>query len=176
MSEKRRKSLLEQLSDVPVSATTLAARLSVSRQVIVSDVALLRAGGAQILATPRGYISAMPRTGITRSVAVRHNRDQLRDELYAIVDCGAEVVNVIVEHAVYGQLTGELHLRTHAQVDAFRRALDASDARPLSQLTDGIHLHELHCPDEACFVRVTRALADLGLLLDSEEMDEYNLP
>ena len=38
----------------PVSAAALARRLAVSRQIIVGDVALLRAAGADILATPRG--------------------------------------------------------------------------------------------------------------------------
>ena len=40
----------------PLSATALAAQCGVSRQIIVGDVALLRAGGLAVLATPRGYI------------------------------------------------------------------------------------------------------------------------
>ena len=53
---QRRNLILEYLSagERPQSAAALAQRLSVSRQVIVGDVALLRAGGAGITATPRG--------------------------------------------------------------------------------------------------------------------------
>ncbi|NLC83886.1 MAG: HTH domain-containing protein, partial [Ruminococcaceae bacterium] len=39
----------------PISAGTLAVQFSVSRQVIVGDIALLRAAGIDIQATPRGY-------------------------------------------------------------------------------------------------------------------------
>ena len=40
----------------PVSAATIASEVHVSRQIVVGDIALLRAGGADIQATPRGYI------------------------------------------------------------------------------------------------------------------------
>ena len=53
------KTYLEQ-SQMPVSATALASQLSVSRQVIVGDIALLRASGAPIEATPRGYVLSRP--------------------------------------------------------------------------------------------------------------------
>ena len=46
----RRKAISAALAaaDAPVSASALAARFSVSRQVIVGDIALLRAAGADI--------------------------------------------------------------------------------------------------------------------------------
>ena len=54
-AEERRQAILEHLrqSSRPVSAGLLAERFSVSRQVVVGDVALLRASGADISATPR---------------------------------------------------------------------------------------------------------------------------
>ena len=54
---QRRECILTRLNSAgaPLSASTLAAELGVSRQIVVGDVALLRAGGAQIDATPRGY-------------------------------------------------------------------------------------------------------------------------
>ncbi|MDE6841162.1 MAG: HTH domain-containing protein, partial [Oscillospiraceae bacterium] len=60
---ERRGRILEYLRewDRPLSATALARRLSVSRQVIVGDVALLRAAGEGITATPRGYVLDRPR-------------------------------------------------------------------------------------------------------------------
>ena len=47
---QRRECILTRLSGAqnPVSASALAAELGVSRQIVVGDVALLRAGGAQI--------------------------------------------------------------------------------------------------------------------------------
>ena len=57
-ADRRRKDILDMLhrASAPVSASALAARLSVSRQVIVGDIALLRAAGAPVFATPRGYV------------------------------------------------------------------------------------------------------------------------
>ena len=57
-AEARRRAVAQILEEAegPVSAAALARRFSVSRQIIVGDVALLRAGGADILATPRGYL------------------------------------------------------------------------------------------------------------------------
>lgn len=156
--------ILEQ-ADQPVSASVLAERLGVSRQVIVGDVALLRAGGLDVSATPRGYVSRRAAPGLLRQVACHHDAAGMRSELNAMVDQGCTVLDVIVEHPVYGQLTGPLQLSSRYDVDEFLHRCDCSDARPLSDLTEGIHLHTLACPDEAAFQRVLADLRKMGVLL-----------
>ena len=54
---ERRERIVEILSSStqPVTGTSLASVLGVTRQVIVQDVAVLRARGEKILATPKGY-------------------------------------------------------------------------------------------------------------------------
>lgn len=169
--EERRQAILSilQNSGGPVSAGSLAARFAVSRQVIVGDVALLRAGGAEIFATPRGYAAARPAAGLTRQIPCRHDGAGMEAELNAMVDHGCSVLDVIVDHPVYGQLTGPLQLSSRYDVGQFLAQCAASDARPLSDLTGGIHLHTLACPDEDAFRRVRQALRTLGVLLESEE-------
>ena len=56
--EKRREEIMKVLdaSDKPVSATALAKMYGVSRQIIVGDIALLRAETNDIIATNKGYI------------------------------------------------------------------------------------------------------------------------
>ena len=106
-AEERRKQILEFFrgQSGPVSASALADRFSVSRQIIVGDVALLRASGMNIEATPRGYIlTEEQKKGILRRVACAHNREQMEDELNICVDYGCEVLNVIVEHPVTDSL------------------------------------------------------------------------
>ena len=169
IAEERRnqiKKLLDAASE-PVSASSLAARLGVSRQVIVGDVALLRAAGADISATPRGYM-VMPAGGggLCRQVVCRHDAAGMQAELNAMVDQGCTVLDVIVEHPVYGQLTGPLQLASRYDVELFLRRCAQSDARPLSDLTEGIHLHTLSCPSEDTFCRVQAALRALGVLLE----------
>ena len=149
----------------PVSATELARRFSVSRQIIVGDVALLRAGGARILATPRGYVMDRPPAGYTGTVACVHAPEDMGRELTAIVDAGGEAVDVIVEHPVYGQLTGILGVRSRYDVAEFLRRVEEHGARPLSDLTAGVHLHTIRCADEKTFRRVQETLQNENLLL-----------
>ena len=166
--EERRQAILSILrnSGGPVSAGSLAARFAVSRQIVVGDVALLRAGGAEISATPRGYIVSRAAPGLVRQIPCRHDGAGMEAELNAIVDQGCSVLDVIVDHPVYGQLTGPLQLSSRYDVGQFLAQCAASDARPLSDLTGGIHLHTLSCPDEAAFRRVQAALRELGVLLE----------
>ena len=168
-AEERRRAILDSLrnTDTPVSAAALARRFSVSRQIIVGDIALLRAAGADISATPRGYVILPAATGLIRRVAVQHGPDGMEAELNAMVDQGCTVLDVTVEHPVYGQLTGPLQLSNRHEVAEFLRRCSQSDARPLSDLTEGIHLHTLSCPDEGAFQRVRAALAELGVLLQA---------
>ena len=168
-SEQRRQALLNILKNTtqPISATALAARFDVSRQVIVGDVALLRSAGEQISATPRGYVMGQERSGLLRQIAVKHDTAQLEAELNAIVDHGCTVVDVIVEHPVYGQLVGTLQLANRYDVGQFINRCTGFSAHPLSNLTDGIHLHTLLCPDENAFLRVKEELGRQGVLLDN---------
>ncbi len=169
-AEERRQAILEQLhhAPAPVSAGALAARFSVSRQIIVGDIALLRAAGAEISATPRGYVILSAAGGLVRQVACRHDAAGMESELNALVDQGCTVLDVIVEHPVYGQLTGSLQLSSRYDVAQFIARCARSEARPLSDLTEGIHLHTLSCPDEAAFARARQALESLGVLLTAE--------
>ena len=164
---QRREKIYAQLltAAAPVSATALARQFGVSRQLIVGDIALLRAGGCNITATPRGYV-IVASGGITVQLAVCHSGEATRDELYAMVDCGCTVQDVIVEHPVYGQLTAPLQLSSRYDVDQFIRSMASSDARPLSALTEGIHLHTLSCPSEAAFAHMTEKLQEMGLLVE----------
>lgn len=164
----RRQAILDRLrtADRPVSASALAAGLNVSRQIIVGDIALLRAGGAEISATPRGYVLPRATDGITRTIACRHTLAQTGQELDILVDNGCTVLDVIVEHPVYGQLTGQLQISSRYDVEQFLARIRDSDAAPLSLLTGGLHLHTLRCPNEDAYTRACAALKTAGLLLD----------
>lgn len=163
----RRQAILDRLrtADRPVSASALAAGLNVSRQIIVGDIALLRAGGAEISATPRGYVLPRATGGITRTIACRHTLAQTGQELDILVDNGCTVLDVIVEHPVYGQLTGQLQISSRYDVEQFLARVRDSDAAPLSMLTGGLHLHTLCCPNEDAYTRACAALKAAGLLL-----------
>lgn len=167
-SEQRRARLWELLQQrrSPVTGSELAALLNVSRQIIVQDVALLRAQGKSVIATPRGYLAladekaARPR----RTVAVKHSADLacIERELTAIVDEGGHVIDVIVEHPIYGELRGVLMLQSRRDVQEFLNKMEATGAEPLSSLTDGVHLHTIEAESHAVLDRIEQVLDELG--------------
>ena len=166
-AKERREAIVTHLKGEksPISATALAGLLGVSRQVIVGDVALLRAGGEQIVSTSRGYIMST-NEGMVRQVVCQHSAGNTRQELYAMVDCGCTVVDVIVEHPVYGQLTAPLALSSRYDVEQFIQRMQDSHAQPLSALTGGVHLHTLSCPSEDAFSYLKASLQAMGMLYD----------
>lgn len=166
---QRREHIYAQLSvaTAPLSATALSRQYGVSRQIIVGDIALLRASGYNITATPRGYV-IVSAGGVTVQLAVTHTAEQTQQELYAMVDCGCTVQDVIVEHPVYGQLTGALQLSSRYDVDQFIDSMASHDARPLSALTEGIHLHTLSCPNNAALEHLKDKLRIMGVLLEEQ--------
>ena len=166
-AESRRAEILRLLKKTskPVSASKIAEKMQVSRQIIVGDIALLRAGGSNIASTPRGYVIPLDRQSYVRQVVTEHGSSDTRAELNAIVDQGCTVEDVIIEHPLYGELRGALQLSSRYDVDQFIRKCLESEAAPLSQLTNGVHLHTLSCPDEDAFHRAEDALRKLGFLV-----------
>lgn len=174
-AKQRRKEIIKALkgSDMPISASSLAGQLSVSRQIIVGDVAILRASGINIISTPRGYQyhdadeSTFPYEGL---IACRHTPDQLQDELYTIVDYGGTAINVSIEHPLYGQLSGALNISSRYDADLFlKQVREEENAKPLSLLTNGIHLHQIGCKDQMTFARIKEILMEKGILFSASE-------
>ncbi len=152
----------------PISATSLAKKFNVSRQLIVGDIALMRAAGLNISATPRGYviIKENKHNQQTYTIACNHSNEKMATELYAIVDNGGAVLDVTVEHAVYGQIIGELQIYSRYDVDLFLKRIEENSVMPLSRLTGGIHLHTIQCKDEDVYRRILDALRKENILLE----------
>jgi len=150
-----------------VPGDELAERFGVSRQAIVHDVAVLRAAGAPIVATVRGYL-LVPTGRDDRQravVAVRHRPEDAVAELTALVDAGVRVVGVVVEHPIYGELRATLHIGSRADVEAWSAATRRAGAHLLSELTGGVHLHALEADTREALDRGRTTLARLGFLV-----------
>jgi transcriptional regulator of NAD metabolism len=111
-SEDRREQIVKYLDsqDKPVSGSRLASIFNVSRQVIVQDMAILRAEKINIIATSQGYMSIPKKKLFTKRVVCSHNKEDMKFELMTFIECGCKVIDVIVEHPVYGELKGNLML------------------------------------------------------------------
>lgn len=167
-AEERRKEIIQALqqSENPLSAGALAAQFSVSRQIIVGDIALLRAGGSTIAATPRGYLLETKEStyGTEKAIVCMHDTMHMAEEIYTVVDMGGCMLDVTVEHTIYGEICAPLHIFSRYDADLFLSKVKESGARPLCDLTGGVHLHRLRYPEEAVFTRIEAALREKGIL------------
>jgi transcriptional regulator of NAD metabolism len=167
-ADTRRRRILEFLRQhaAPITGGELARRLGVSRDSLVQDVAILRAGGEQIVATPRGYCLPESSSHLHRAVlACRHPPERTEEELEILVDHGVKILDVIVEHPVYGELRGSLALESRADVRDFLMQVRASRAALLSSLTGGVHLHTVEASRPEMIVRAKARLRARGFLL-----------
>lgn len=164
----RREQLLKILKDSkkPVSGGELSGLLGVSRQVIVQDIALLRAADVQIISTTKGYLiyqSQQPK--VKRVYKVRHTTEQIEDELCTIVDNGGNILDVLVSHAIYGNISTELIIRNRQDVYEFVKKIQEKKIVPLKELTDGVHQHTVVADLEEALDRIEEALAQKGYLV-----------
>ena len=169
-AKERRRQLVDMLNEKqkPIKGTDIAKKFKVSRQVIVQDVAILRAAGKEILATPQGYLIAKSYEGntITRTIACKHNNNtEIEEELDIILNYGGKIIDVVVEHAVYGEIRSQLQIASRDDLKEFLKNLEKTKSEPLSALTDGVHLHTIEVKDEETFVKIKEKLLERKYLI-----------
>ena len=159
---KRREGILSLLEDtnMPLSGTELARHFNVSRQVIVQDIALLRAEDQKILSTYRGYVlekDQVKKKKYIRVFCVCHSTEDTRDELQTIVD-------VAVDHPLYGQIRADLIINNRLDVEEFVERMDRYKAQPLKVLTGDYHYHTVTAESEKNLDFIEQELHKKGYL------------
>lgn len=171
-SIERRKYIEKYLKEckLPVKGSELAKKFNVTRQVIVKDIAISRAEGKNIISTPQGYIIySISSNTVLRVLPMCHETEQIQGELNTIVKYGGKIIDVIVEHPVYGQMTGMLMIKTMYDVEKFMERLKEYNAEPLLILTAGVHLHTVEAPNEETMEKIMIELKKMNILLLSED-------
>ena len=166
--EERRKKLLELIShtEEPLSGSVLAKQLGVSRQVIVQDIALLRAVDKNIISTAKGYLLYQQDTQkARRCFFVYHTTEQIEDELCTGVDLGGSILDVFVEHDIYGTITADLNLKNRRDVMEFVERVCTNKTVPLKELTAGKHTHTIEADTEEVLDEIEAELRKKGYLL-----------
>lgn len=164
---QRRQDILKALETAgkPLSGTRLAEAFSVSRQVIVQDMALIRAEGHDIISTSRGYVIQSP-SQISRTIKALHSSEQIADELYTIVDLGGTAEDVSVRHRVYGRLRAELKVSSRLDVHRFLKELKSGKSTPLKDITSGYHYHTILADSEETLDLIQQELRKKGYLCE----------
>lgn len=153
----------------PITGSEFAEMTNVSRQVIVQDISLLRAKNEPILSTSQGYLyldNQQDDNKVTTIIAVKHTPAEVQKELHIIVDHGVTVKDITVEHAVYGELKASIMVSTRADVSAFIKKIDSTNAPYLSTLSNGIHLHTLEADSQDKIAAACSELAKENILLE----------
>ncbi len=166
-AEKRREEILSFIGNAenPIPASVLAERFAVSRQVIVQDIAIIRANGYDVTATNRGYV-LNSKIQATRVFKCRHSFEEIVDEGALIIEAGGKVEDVFVNHRVYGRISSRLDLINRTHVEELYRSLVSGASKPLMSVTDGYHYHTVSAEDEATLDGIERALRERGFLIE----------
>ena len=168
--EQRRTLILQKLKEQgpPLSGTALAKLFHVSRQVIVQDIALMRAENHRILSTNKGYLYRPDEDGDAqpkRVFYVKHTTEQVLEEFMTVIELGGRILDVAVEHEIYGQIRGDLLIENLQDARDFSERLRSCKDNPLKVLTDDCHYHTVAAPSEKLLDLIARELAQKGFLL-----------
>ena len=172
----RRKMILNLLhrSDTPLSGGALGKATGVSRQVVVQDIALLRTEGHPIQATPRGYVLD-EHGGPVRTFKVCHTNEQTEDELNLIVDLGGCILDVSINHRVYGKMTAPLGIKNRRGVQVFMTDIHSGKSTPLMNITSGYHFHTVTADQEEILDEIEAALREKNYLVPRLPYEEDHL-
>lgn len=166
-ADERRNSIIEMLirEKKAIKGTTLAESFNVTRQIIVKDIAILRAKGNSIIATPDGYMINDNSSRVKSVIAVNHNNEDVIKELEIVVKYGGIIEDVIVEHPLYGEIKGILMIKNLNDLNKFKNTLKEINAKPLSILTNGVHLHTISADSIENMELIKEELKENGFIL-----------
>lgn len=173
--EKRREKLLSILQDAkrPVSGTALAEMLEVSRQIVVQDIALLRAQKQEIISTCKGYMMQKD-SPCQRIFKVNHTDEQMEEELNLYVDFGAKVEDEFVYHKVYDVIRVEMGLKSRRDVRAYMEKLGSGTSKSLKDVTSGYHYHTVTAESEEVLDQIQEELQKRGFLAELRDYEPIN--
>lgn len=170
--KERRKCILQILtaSDKPVSGISLAKQLQVSRQIIVQDVALLRANGTEILSTNHGYL-LQGGQNVSRIFKLIHSDSEVEEELSMFVDLGGYVKDVFVYHKVYGVVRADMNVRSRLDVHNFMKNISLGKSSLLKNITSGYHYHTVFADSEETLDLIQDCLQERGFLAKLQDYE-----
>lgn len=166
----RRLKILEKLSssEKAITGSALAKEFGVSRQVIVTDIALIKATKPELISTSSGY-KLMEAQRNVRIFKVRHSNEETADELQTIIDLGGNVIDVFVEHKIYGTIRAPLNIQCKRDIENFMADLRSGVSTPLMSITQGYHFHTIEARSEAILDDIEDSLKKKGFLIQSQK-------
>ena len=173
--EDRREKIISILksSNAPVAGLTLAKELGVSRQVIVQDIALLRANATAIFFFFLFYVF-QEKNVCVRVVQVQHTDQEVEEELSIIVDMGGFVKDVFVYHKVYGVLKAEMNIKSRMDIRKYMEDINSGKSSLLKNVTSGYHYHTISADSEEILDMIQEDLSKRGFLAKLQDYEPVN--
>ncbi len=176
--EERRKNILQMLQEgkQPISGIALAKKFDVSRQVVVQDIALIRANGVDIMSTNRGYL-LQEGNALSRVFKVLHTDEEAEEELNLIVDLGGKVEDVFVYHKIYDVVRAEMNIKSRMDVKKYMEGITSGKSSLLKNVTSGYHYHTVTAESAEILDLIQEQLQERGFLAqlqDYEPIDFWN--
>lgn len=170
--QERREQILKILksSDRPVAGVDLAKMLEVSRQIIVQDMALIRANGIKIVSTNRGYV-VHDEKNVSRVFKVVHTDEEVEEELNLFVDHGGKVEDVFVFHKVYGVIKAMMNIKSRCDVKKYMDEISTGKSTNLKNLTSNYHYHTIVAEDEQTLDLIQEELSQRGFLAKLQDYE-----
>ena len=170
--EERREKMLALLQNTekPISGTVLADTFCISRQVVVQDIALLRAHNQDIISTCRGYMIHKKAT-CQRIFKVKHTDERMEEELNLFVDFGGVVEDEFVYHKVYNVIRAEIGLKSRRDVALYMEKLKSGISKSLKELTSGYHYHTITAESEQVLEQIQQELQRKGFLAELRDYE-----
>ncbi|CAL28305.1 transcription repressor NadR [Staphylococcus carnosus] len=175
-ADERREEIVEllKMTSEPIKGSELSQRFGVSRQIIVKDISHLKTKDYAINSTSKGYFLDIEPQGKAhkRLIMCQHDFDEMEKELSIIVENGAMVDDVSVEHPVYGNIRAELMIETQEDITTFIEEMTKFKGTMLAKLTDGFHLHTISADTEKILENAIADLEQQGFIANTEEIVE----
>ena len=164
-ANERRKAIVNLLltEKKPIPGGVISEKFSVSRQIIVQDISVLKASGYDILSTHLGYV--IQTTPLAERVfKLHHTTEQTEDELSLIIENGGTVVDVFVWHKAYGKIEAPLNIFSPLHVKQFIEAVRSGKSTELMNITGGYHYHTVRADSEEILDKIENALNERGYI------------
>ena len=164
---ERRKLILQKLkaANTAVTGRELAELCQVSRQIIVSDIAMLRAEGMSIIATSQGYLLNGRREGEQYEIELYcASAEALLRELELVVDNGGMICGSVIDYGMYGSLSCRLALSSRRDITRWMDQARDLGICPFSLLGGGAHTLIIETEHREDYDAVCRALGSAGFM------------
>lgn len=162
-------------TDIPLSGKYLSEVFGVSRQIVVSDIQVLREDHPELISTVKGYITVKPEAR-RRIFKVNHSDEETFDEMLQIVNLGGRLIDVVVQHKVYGTIQKPLDIGSKRVAEYFISDIKSGVSGLLKNLTDGYHYHTVEAATEKDLDLIEQMLKKKGYYLETVEFSEVYEP